>query len=253
MAARPISYTTGRPNMYPPQPQPQPGLYQQQQQQQHHMVAHQRPIQQQYMPQQQQQQHRPVYSTPQHQHQQQFMPPHMQHQFQQQQQHAAAMAASPRPQQYILQRPTLMPAPSLPTMPIPQQQQILQQRPGAPPFNPNPNILPGGVLPPGAVVAGAVPGQPFVLRTPSLGAAPSVSLAGGAPPGALVNPGFRPVMMRPPGAVFTSGPPTVVSSPGLARMPVAMAASGMRPVFIGKEILVKTQKNIEGKGIGPSN
>ncbi|KAG0273002.1 hypothetical protein BGZ95_011192 [Linnemannia exigua] len=39
-------------------------------------------------------------------------------------------------------------------------------------------------------------------------------------------------MMRPPGAVFTSGPPTVVSSPGLARMPVAMAAGAMRPVFI---------------------
>ncbi|KAF9135841.1 hypothetical protein BGW39_011430 [Mortierella sp. 14UC] len=222
MAARPISYTTGRPNMYPPQSQPQP-LYQQQQQQQHHMAAHQRPIQQQYIP--QQQQHRPVYSTPQHQHQQQFMPAHMQHQFQQQQHAAAAaMVASPRPQQYILQRPSLMPAPSLPTMPIPQQQQILQQRPGAPPFNPNPNILPPG--------AGAVPGQPFVLRTPSLGAAPSVSLAGAPPPGAIVNPGFRPVMMRPPGAVFTSGPPTIVSSPGLARMPVAIATGTMRPVFI---------------------
>ncbi|KAK3829885.1 MAG: hypothetical protein JOS17DRAFT_747898 [Linnemannia elongata] len=224
MAARPISYTTGRPNMYPPQPQPQP-LYHPQHQQQQHMV-HQRPIQQQqYIPQQQQQQHRPVYSTPQHQHQQQFMPAHMQQQFQQQQ---AAM--SPRPQQFILQRPTLMPAPSLPSMPIPQQQQI-QQRPGAPPpFNPNPNILPGQVvgLPPGAGVPG---GQPFVLRTPSLGAAPSVSLAG-APPGAMVNPGFRPVMMRPPGAVFTSGPPAVISSPGLARMPVAIAAGGMRPVFI---------------------
>ncbi|KAF9910113.1 hypothetical protein EC991_007245 [Linnemannia zychae] len=157
------------------------------------------------------------------------MPAHMQHQFQQQQHAAAAaaMVASPRPQQYILQRPSLMPAPSLPTMPIPQQQ-ILQQRPGAPPFNPNPNIPGGGIHPPGA---GAVPGQPFVLRTPSLGAAPSVSLAG-APPGAIVNPGFRPVMMRPPGAVFTSGPPTVVSSPGLARMPVAIASGAMRPVFI---------------------
>ncbi|KAG0064569.1 hypothetical protein BGZ89_009013 [Linnemannia elongata] len=39
-------------------------------------------------------------------------------------------------------------------------------------------------------------------------------------------------MMRPPGAVFTSGPPAVISSPGLARMPVAIAAGGMRPVFI---------------------
>ncbi|KAF9137851.1 hypothetical protein BGX30_009845 [Mortierella sp. GBA39] len=48
----------------------------------------------------------------------------------------------------------------------------------------------------------------------------------------MVNPGFRPVMMRPPGAVFTSGPPTAISSPGLTRMPVAIAAGGMRPVFI---------------------
>ncbi|KAF9543621.1 hypothetical protein EC957_000625 [Mortierella hygrophila] len=139
---------------------------------------------------------------------------------------------SPRPQQFILQRPNLMPAPSLPSMPIPQQQQQqIQQRPGAqPPFNPNPNILPGQVIghPPGAGVPG---GQPFVLRTPSLGAAPSVSLAG-APPGAMINPGFRPVMMRPPGAIFASGPPTAISSPGLARMPVAIAAGGMRPVFI---------------------
>ncbi|KAF9098042.1 hypothetical protein BGX23_007199 [Mortierella sp. AD031] len=39
-------------------------------------------------------------------------------------------------------------------------------------------------------------------------------------------------MMRPPGAVFSSGPPAVVSSPGLARMPVAIATGGMRPVFI---------------------
>ncbi|KAG0291098.1 hypothetical protein BGZ96_005500 [Linnemannia gamsii] len=226
MAARPISYTTGRPNMYPPQPQPQPLYHPQHQQQQQHM-AHQRPIQQQqYIS---QQQHRPVYSTPQHQHQQQFMPAHMQQQFQQQQ--AAAAAMSPRPQQYILQRPTLMPAPSLPSMPIPQQQ--IQHRPGAPPpFNPNPNIHPGQVVghPPGAVVPGGG-GQPFVLRTPSLGAAPSVSLAG-APPGAMVNPGFRPVMMRPPGAAYSTGPPTVISSPGLARMPVAIAPGGMRPVFI---------------------
>lgn len=75
-----------------------------------------------------------------------------------------------------------------------------------------------------------------------MGAAPSVSLAG-APPGAMVNPGFRPVMMRPPGAVFTSGPPAVISSPGLARMPVAIATGGMRPVFIGKRTPLKTQKD----------
>jgi hypothetical protein len=55
----------------------------------------------------------------------------------------------------------------------------------------------------------------------------------------MVNPGFRPVMMRPPGAAFSAGPPTVISSPGLARMPVAIAAGGMRPVFIGKELSSK--------------
>ncbi|KAF9929846.1 hypothetical protein FBU30_001159 [Linnemannia zychae] len=232
MAARPISYTAGRPNMYPSQPQPQPHYVQQQQHQQQQHMAHARPLQQQpYIP--QHQQLRPVYSTPQHQHQQQFMPPHMQQQFQQQQAAAAAMA-SPRPQQFIIQRPNLMPAPSLPTMPIPQQQQQQQVvRPGTLPFNPNPNILPGGQV----VMGGQPPagGQPFVLRTPSLGAAPSVSLAG-APPGAVtVNPGvggFRPVLMRPPGAVFTTGPPTTISSPGLARMPVAIATGGVRPVFI---------------------
>ncbi|KAF8968004.1 hypothetical protein BGZ46_010938 [Entomortierella lignicola] len=68
----------------------------------------------------------------------------------------------------------------------------------------------------------AVPGAPFALRTPSLGAAPSVSMAG-----TTINPNFRPIMVRPPGA-FTAGPPTVVSSPGLARMPLPLA----RPVLI---------------------
>lgn len=77
-------------------------------------------------------------------------------------------------------------------------------------------------MPTGATMAGA----PFVLRTPSLAAAPGVSL-----PTAIANPNYRPIVMRPAG-VMTAGPPTVISSPGLARMPTATAGS-MRPVFIG--------------------
>ncbi|KAG0005257.1 hypothetical protein BGZ79_006004 [Entomortierella chlamydospora] len=224
MAARPITYNgqppgapPARPNMYPGQPIPQPLYHPHQQQQQHiHLQHHQpRPIQQQqYIPQQQQPLNRPVYSTPP---PQQYIPQHVQYQ----QQHAA----SPRPQ--FIQRPNLMVAPSLPTIPQQQQQQQqqLQQARPLPPYNPNNVIVSSAALPAGQ----AVPGAPFALRTPSLGAAPGVSIAGNN-----INPNYRPVMVRPAGA-FTVGPPTVVSSPGVARIPAPLAGpitGPLRPVLI---------------------
>ncbi|KAF9987710.1 hypothetical protein BGZ75_000237 [Mortierella antarctica] len=219
--ARPISYNGQPPGVGGPPPrlgmmnpnQPQPMYHPQQQQHlQHHQA---RPLPQQqhpYLP--HQQQHRPVYSTPQHQHQQQYMPQHQHIQYQQQQ-HQHGAVASPRPQ--FIQRPPLMVAPTMPVpMPAPSSAQQ-QQRPL---YNPSSNNI---VVSSSAVSAAGG----FVLRTPSLGAAPSISMA--AQP-ANTNPNFRPVMMRPPG-VFTAGPATVIASPGLARMPVAIT-SAMRPVFI---------------------
>ncbi|KAI8359400.1 hypothetical protein B0O80DRAFT_230622 [Mortierella sp. GBAus27b] len=112
-----------------------------------------------------------------------------------------------------------MVAPSLPGMPVPQQA-IVQQQP--PPYTPINNVVvSSAAIPAGATVAGA----PFVLRTPSMIAAPGVSMV--AP---VTNANYRPVAVRPAG-VMTAGPPTVISSPGLARMPTAVAGS-MRPIFI---------------------
>ncbi|KAG0092654.1 hypothetical protein BGZ92_009118 [Podila epicladia] len=115
-----------------------------------------------------------------------------------------------------------------PMMPIPQHQQHIQpqQQPiqqirpafsiGAQPAPPPPSSTPAGMpIGPGG------PGGQYVLRTPSLSAAPVSMVA--------TNPAFRPIIMRPPG-VITAGPATVIASPGLSRMPVAM--SNMRPVFI---------------------
>ncbi|KAF9105351.1 hypothetical protein BGX27_009659 [Mortierella sp. AM989] len=100
------------------------------------------------------------------------------------------------------------------------------QPPGVPPARPGMYpVVSSAALPAGQ----AVPGAQFVLRTPSLGAAPSVTM-----PGNNLNSNFRPVMIRPPGA-FTAGPPAVVSSPGLARMPVPMPVpitGPLRPVLI---------------------
>ncbi|KAG0045116.1 hypothetical protein BGZ83_009643 [Gryganskiella cystojenkinii] len=92
--------------------------------------------------------------------------------------------------------------------------------PGAGLLGPMGGVGVGG-MPPGPPGGGGGPGQPFVLRTPSLGAAP------------IVNPNnFRPAMRPPPPGVFTAGPPAVVSSPALARMPLTMAGGAMRPVII---------------------
>ncbi|ORZ04551.1 hypothetical protein BCR41DRAFT_389910 [Lobosporangium transversale] len=236
MAARPISYAGQPPGappprpggmVYPqPQPQPQP-LYRPQQQ----PLLQQQPPLQHYQPRPlQHQQPRSAYSTP----QQQYLPQHMPFQ----QLHGVA---SPRPQ--FVQRPGLMIAPSLPSMPIPQsqpqiqqqillqqqrlqqQQQQLQQQMG-PPYNPNNNIMVSSVAMPGVVNGGGVAaGPPFLLKTPSLGAAPSVSIAATTGLG-----GIRPVIMRPPGA-FTASSPTMISSPGVARIPGTIIAP-QRPVLI---------------------
>ncbi|KAF9438948.1 hypothetical protein BGZ76_002611 [Entomortierella beljakovae] len=216
MAARPISYNgqppgqPPRPGVYPGQAIPQPlyrPIQQQQQQQQYRPIQQQ---QQQYIPQQQlQQQHIRPFGTP----TQQFISQHNPYQ-----QHAP----SPRPQ--FIQRPNLMVAPSVSS--IPQQSMQAQLRPAPIPYNPNHNIVPisSAALPAGQVI----PGVSYGLRTPSLSAAPSIPIAGG-------NLNLRPIMVRPQSA-YTVGPPTtVVSSPGLARVSVPLAgpiAGPLRPVLI---------------------
>lgn len=175
---------------------------------------------------QHQQPPRPVYSTPQQQHQQHYIPQHLQ-----QQQHQPHLQPAPyqnmsSPRAQFVHGPPpgsamrpMMPIPQHQQHIQPQQQPIQQIRPafsgGAQPAPPPPSSTPGGM--PG-------PGGQYVLRTPSLSAAPNVSMV-------ATNPAFRPIIMRPPG-VITAGPATVIASPGLARMPVAL--SNMRPVFIGK-------------------
>ncbi|KAG0204417.1 hypothetical protein BGX28_003633 [Mortierella sp. GBA30] len=113
-------------------------------------------------------------------------------------------------------------------MPVPMPAQPLSHQPRPhqpPPFNPSSSNV---IVSSSSSSSSTVPtAGGFVLRTPSLGAAPNVNMAA-AP--VNTNPNFRPVMMRPPG-VFTAGPATVIASPGLARMPVAIT-SAMRPVFI---------------------
>lgn len=98
-------------------------------------------------------------------------------------------------------------------------------------------MVSSAAIPPGATVAGA----PFVLRTPSLATAPGVTMA--AP---IANANYRPVVMRPAG-VITAGPPTVISSPGLTRMPTA-AVGSMRPVFIGTYSSLSLSLSIKGEG-----
>ncbi|KAG0363903.1 hypothetical protein BG005_003723 [Podila minutissima] len=220
MAARPMPVGPGqgppRPGMmYPSQPQPQPVYHHQQ-----------RPSQGQPMPYMQHQQPpRPVYSTPQQQHQQQhYMPQH--HQTHQPHLQPAPFQNMTSPRAQFVHGPppgTVM----RPMMPVPQHQQHIQpqQQPIQhirPAFSAGAQPAPPVSTPAGMPIGPGGPGGQYVLRTPSLSAAPNVSMV-------ATNPAFRPIIMRPPG-VITAGPATVIASPGLARMPVTL--SNMRPVFI---------------------